>query len=135
MTGKERIQKAFKLERTDTIPWVPFVGVHGASLIGINATEYLCSADNIVKGISKAIEMYDPDGIPVMFDLQLEAELLGCKLIWSDHNPPAVVSHPLLEGKRIEELIVPQSRMAGCQLQWMLHAVYGNYILNWLYMG
>ena len=43
-----------------------------------------------------------------MFDLQLEAELLGCKLNWSEQNPPAVVSHPLLEGKTIEDLIIPQ---------------------------
>ena len=108
MTGKERIQKAFKLEKTDTIPWVPFVGVHGASLIGVNATEYLRSSDHIVNGITKAIEMYDPDGIPVMFDLQLEAELLGCKLNWSEQNPPAVVSHPLLEGKTVQDLVIPQ---------------------------
>lgn len=108
MTGKERIQKAFKLEKTDTIPWVPFVGVHGASLIGVNATEYLCSSDHIVNGITKAVELYDPDGIPVMFDLQLEAELLGCKLNWSEQNPPAVVSHPLLEGKIIADLMIPQ---------------------------
>ena len=108
MTGKERIQKAFKLEKTDTIPWVPFVGVHGASLIGVNATEYLRSSDHIVNGITKAVELYDPDGIPVMFDLQLEAELLGCKLNWSEQNPPAVVSHPLLEGIKIGDLMIPQ---------------------------
>ncbi len=108
MTGKERIQKTFKLEPTDSIPWVPFVGVHGASLIGVNATEYLHSADHIVNGISKAIELYQPDGIPVLFDLQLEAELLGCKLKWAEENPPAVISHPLLEGKTIEDLLVPE---------------------------
>lgn len=107
MTGKERIQKTFKLEPTDSIPWVPFVGVHGASLIGVNATEFLHSVDYIVNGISKAVELYQPDGIPVLFDLQLEAELLGCKLNWAEENPPAVISHPLLEGKTIDDLLVP----------------------------
>jgi len=114
MTGKERIQKTFKLEPTDSIPWVPFVGVHAASLIGVNATEFLHSADHIVNGISKAVELYQPDGIPVLFDLQLEAELLGCKLNWAEENPPAVISHPLLEGKTIEDLLIPdkhQGRM------------------------
>ena len=108
MTGKELVKKTFKLEPTDVIPWVPFVGVHGASLIGVNATQFLHSADNIVDGISKAVELYHPDGIPVLFDLQLEAELLGCKLNWADENPPAVISHPLLEGKTIEDLLVPE---------------------------
>jgi len=107
MTGKERIQKAFKLQKTDTVPWVPFVGVHGGSLIGVSAKEYLCSSDHIVDGITKAVDQYDPDGIPVMFDLQLEAELLGCKLNWSEQNPPAVISHPLNEGKSIDDLVIP----------------------------
>jgi len=107
MTGKERIQRAFRLEKTDTVPWVPFVGVHGGSLIGVGAKEYLCSADHIVNGVTKAVDLYDPDGLPVMFDLQLEAELLGCKLNWSEQNPPAVISHPLVEGKSIEDLVLP----------------------------
>lgn len=108
MTGKETILKTFKLEPTDTVPWVPFVGVHGASLIGKNATEFLHSAEYIVEGISRAVELYQPDGIPVLFDLQLEAELLGCRLNWAEENPPAVISHPLLEGKTIDDLLIPE---------------------------
>lgn len=116
MTGKERIQKAFKLEATDTIPWVPFVGVHGGSLIGVTATEFLQSRDHIVNGLSKAIELYQPDGIPVLFDLQLEAELLGCRLNWSNDNPPAVVSHPLIEGVSIADLGMPDETMGRIPL-------------------
>ena len=33
-----------------TIPWVPFVGVHGGYLIGKNANEFLHSADLIAEG-------------------------------------------------------------------------------------
>jgi MtaA/CmuA family methyltransferase len=116
MTGKDRIKKTFKLEPTDSTPWVPFVGVHGASLIGVNATEYLHSADYIVDGITKAVELYQPDGIPVLFDLQLEAELLGCKLNWSEENPPAVISHPLLEGKSLKDLSVPEKHQGRMPL-------------------
>ncbi len=107
MTGKERILKTFKLEDTDRIPWVPFVGCHGAKLLGISAREYLKSPVRIVDGISKAIELYQPDGMPVMFDLQIEAEALGCKLAWSDNNPPAVISHILTEGKTLDNLKIP----------------------------
>lgn len=107
MTGRELIKKAFKLEEVERIPWTPFVGVHGGKLIGVTATEYLQSEDLLFKGVSKAIETYKPDGIPVNFDLQMEAEVLGCKLAWADHNPPAVVSHPLLEGLTLEDLNIP----------------------------
>ncbi len=107
MTGKERILNTINLIETDRIPWVPFVGCHGGDLIGVNATEYLKSADNIVSGVSAAIERYNPDGIPVMFDLQVEAEALGCSLVWAEENPPAVVSHPLANGTTLESLKVP----------------------------
>lgn len=109
MTGKERIQKTFRLEKTDRTPWVPFVGCHGGKLINVTAEDYLKSAGNIYEGVSKAISLYQPDGIPVMFDLQVEAEALGCKLVWANENPPAVVSHVLSEGKSLAGLKVPSA--------------------------
>jgi uroporphyrinogen decarboxylase len=107
MNGLKILEQAFRLEKTKRTPWVPFVGVHGAQLIGIDAETYLKSSRHIVNGISKAVELYKPDGIPVMFDLQLEAEILGCKIIWSKENPPAVVSHPLSEGIELDSLRLP----------------------------
>ena len=109
MKGLELLKKAFALQPVDRVPWVPFVGVHGGFLIGADAETYLKSADRIVAGVSKAIEEYNPDGIPVIFDLQLEAEILGCQLQWALHNPPAVVSHPLAEGKTLADLHIPKS--------------------------
>ncbi len=95
MTGKELVINALHREETNRIPWVPFVGVHGGKLLGISANEYLQSGRMIAKGLLKAVELYKPDGLPIVFDLQLEAEQLGCELKWSDKLPPAVVSHPL----------------------------------------
>ncbi|MDT8390505.1 MAG: uroporphyrinogen decarboxylase family protein [Lentisphaeria bacterium] len=109
MTGKERIQKAFALEPVDRTPWVPFVGVHGGHLIGVDAGAYLKDADSIVAGVLKAAELYKADGVPVVFDLQVEAEVLGCELTWSKDSPPAVSSHPLsmLSGGSLADLTIP----------------------------
>ncbi|MCF8226285.1 MAG: thioredoxin family protein [Bacteroidales bacterium] len=107
MKGVELVKKAIRLEEVEQIPWVPFVGVHAAKLIGISAEEYLKSEKHIVAGVSRAIDKYQPDGIPVVFDLQVEAEVLGCKLNWLKDYPPAVVSHPLLEDISIDDLNVP----------------------------
>ncbi|MFW6290650.1 MAG: uroporphyrinogen decarboxylase family protein, partial [Mariniphaga sp.] len=109
MNGLDLIKKAFALQPVERIPWVPFIGVHGGYLTGTDATTYLQSAEEIVKGISKAVDEYKPDGIPVVFDLQVEAEVLGCELKWSESGPPAVISHPLTEGKMLHDLKVPQS--------------------------
>ncbi|MDA3925149.1 MAG: uroporphyrinogen decarboxylase family protein [Kiritimatiellae bacterium] len=104
MTGKEILFKALKNEVTPRPAWVPFVGVHGAHLIGVKAEEFLKSEELMFKGLTTAAERYQADGIPVMFDLQLEAEVLGCDLIWSDDNPPSVTSHPLEGGGSLAQL-------------------------------
>mgnify|MGYP004703333427 CR=1 FL=1 len=107
MKGKELIYRAIRLEECERAPWVPFVGVHGAYLIDCDSESYLQSKELIVKGVNAAIKQYDPDGIPVVFDLQLEAEALGCKVIWAKENPPSVVGHPLAQGVSLDELKIP----------------------------
>ena len=58
MRGKQLLKQAFALQETDRTPWVPFVGVHAASLLGVTAEEFLKSSDLIVKGVNQAIELY-----------------------------------------------------------------------------
>lgn len=109
MHGLSLIKQAISLQPVARIPWVPFVGVHGGYLIGVDAEEYLKSSKHMIAGLNKAIEFYKPDGIPVSFDLQLEAEILGCKLKWAKENPPAVISHPLVEGTLLSSLKIPEA--------------------------
>ena len=104
MNGKELLLRALRGESTERVPWVPFVGVHGGALVGVDATEYLKNADHIVAGLTKAAERYRPDGLPVVFDLQLEAEILGCQLAWAKETPPSVASHPLGDDYAIGDL-------------------------------
>jgi uroporphyrinogen decarboxylase len=106
MTGKELLFNTIHNKPMPRAAWVPFVGVHGAKLIDVTADDYLQSAELMVKGLKKAVELYKPDGIPVCFDLQLEAEVLGCQLHWAKAVPPSVTTHPLSEGKTLEDLPV-----------------------------
>ncbi len=104
MNGKQIILNALHGQLTDRPAWLPFVGVHGGKIIGEKAADYLRSADLIVKGLTRACELYRPDGLPVAFDLQLEAEVLGCDLQWADEGPPSVISHPLAMGAALDDL-------------------------------
>jgi len=108
MTGRERVLSAMALTSLDRTPWVPFVGCHGGALIHAKAHEYLRSDEAMVLGSREAIRRYSPDGLPVAFDLQIEAEALGCDLAWSDENPPAVSSHPLASGATLGSLRIPE---------------------------
>ena len=109
MHGRELVKAAIRGEKVERTPWVPFTGCHAGALIGVKAGEFLRSPDLVVQGLEAAIKRYRPDGLPVMFDLQIEAEILGCRLVWADENPPAVASHPLAEGVRLAELRAPRA--------------------------
>ncbi|MEG0649852.1 MAG: uroporphyrinogen decarboxylase family protein [Oscillospiraceae bacterium] len=97
MTPKELLFSALRHEKTFRAPWVPFAGVHAGKLIGADATEILTNEDTLVKALLEVNKLYKPDGQPIVFDLQLEAEILGCKLAWSKDGPPSVASHPLAD--------------------------------------
>lgn len=99
--GKELIFQTLRHEKTNEIPWVPFAGVHAGKLKGYNAEEMLTDADKLVEALLEVKKLYTPDGMPVLFDLQVEAEILGCNLLWAKDNPPSVKSHPFSEGNEI----------------------------------
>ncbi len=107
--GKQLLFDALQGKETPRPPWLPFVGCHGARLIEKDADKYLQSGDLIVRGIREAIRRYRPDGIPVVFDLQIEAEALGCHLQWAKDYPPTVVGH-VLDRTSLNELQVPDER-------------------------
>ncbi|MGL4483913.1 MAG: uroporphyrinogen decarboxylase family protein, partial [Anaerovoracaceae bacterium] len=99
--GKELIFKALRHEKMTDIPWVPFAGVHAGKLKGYTAEEMLKDSDKIVEALKEVNKLYMPDGLPIVFDLQVEAEILGCDLLWAKDNPPSVKSHPLAEEKTL----------------------------------
>ncbi len=104
MTPKELLIKVLNHEKVDAVPWVPFAGVHAGKLIGANATEVLQDGDKLYEALMEVNKLYKPSGQPVIFDLQVEAECLGCELVWAEDGPPSVGTHPL-EGE--EEIEIP----------------------------
>lgn len=99
--GKELILKTLRHEKTDQTPWVPFAGVHAGKLKGYSAEELLRDEDKLVEALLEVHKLYTPDGMPIIFDLQVEAEILGCNLLWAKNNPPSVTSHPCAGEKTI----------------------------------
>ena len=92
---KDLLFRTLRHEETERAPWVPFAGVHAGKLKGYTATEMLTDADKAFESLMEVNRLYKPDGQPVIFDLQIEAECLGCDLTWADDCPPSVSGHPL----------------------------------------
>ena len=92
--AKQMLIDATRGKRTDKAPWVPYAGVHCAYLINEPADRYFKNPAILAKGVVHAAKTYHADGIPLMFDLSIEAEAVGCELEYWKDNVPSVRSHP-----------------------------------------
>lgn len=101
--GKELIIDVLTHKDTNHLPWVPFSGVHVGKLKNYHADTVLQDGEKLLECLLEANRLYAPDGQPVVFDLQIEAEILGCNLLWVHDSPPTVVDHPLQFNQTIPE--------------------------------
>jgi uroporphyrinogen decarboxylase len=101
LSKKELLFSVLRHEPVSSVPWVPFAGVHAGQLKKYSATEVLTDKDKLVDSLMAVNRQYDPDGQPVVFDLQIEAEILGCELAWAEKAPPSVATHPFAQTMEI----------------------------------
>lgn len=92
--AKQMLIDAYRGKRTATAPWVPYAGVHCAFLINEPADKMLQDPNLLAKGVVNAARRYHADGIPLVFDLSVEAHSVGCELKWWGDNVPSVKTHP-----------------------------------------
>ncbi len=120
MTGKQRLLSVITGGKADRIPWVPFAGVHAGKLLGFSAGEVSADAEKLFSALMEVNRLYKPDGQPVMFDLQIEAEVLGCSLLWPEAGPPTVASHPLAQSTEVPSRIPgPEEGRISLELEVM----------------
>ena len=92
--AKQALIDAYRGKRTDIPPWVPYAGVHCAFLINEPADKMLQDPELLAKGVVHTAKRYKADGIPLVFDLSVEANAVGCELKWWEDNVPSVKTHP-----------------------------------------
>jgi uroporphyrinogen decarboxylase len=92
--AKQMLIDAYRGKRTEKAPWVPYAGVHCAFLINEPADNMLKDPELLAKGVVEAAKRYKADGIPLVFDLSVEANSVGCELKWWPDNVPSVTTHP-----------------------------------------
>lgn len=95
MHGKELLINVLNGQPVPRTPWVPYTGSQIANLKEYTAEEMFRNGDKLLECLLEAESQYAPDGMPAIFDLQVEAEILGCDLTWYANTPPTVCSHPL----------------------------------------
>ena len=95
LNGKNLVLQVMNHQKVSRVPWIVFAGIHAGKVKGYSPTEILTDKTKLLDALCEVNRIYQPDGQPVVFDLQIEAEVLGCKLKWAEKAPPAVVEHPL----------------------------------------
>jgi len=111
--AKQKLIDAIRGKRTENAPWVPYAGVHCAFVIGERADTYLQDPELLAKGVVETAKKYQADGIPLVFDLSVEAHSLGCGLEWWEDNVPSVSTHPCSEKTPAEAGIPALSKESG----------------------
>jgi uroporphyrinogen decarboxylase len=92
--SKKMLIEALRCNRTPRAPWFPYACINCAYLLGETADRYLQDPELIAKGVEAAAKRYRADGIPLVFDLSVEANAVGCELSWWPDNVPSVATHP-----------------------------------------
>lgn len=92
--AKQMLIDAYRGKRTEIAPWVPYAGVHCAFIINEPADKFLKDPKLLAKGVVETAKRYHADGIPLLFDLSVEANAVGCDLKWWEDNVPSVTNHP-----------------------------------------
>ncbi|MDJ0829752.1 MAG: uroporphyrinogen decarboxylase family protein [Desulfobacterales bacterium] len=111
--AKKLLIDATRGQQTAMPPWLPYAGVHCAKLIDTSAEQFLKDPALLAEGVVHAARLYHADGIPLLFDLSVEAHALGCDLAWWEDNVPSVTTHPCQAGTPLDVDLEMFSRDSG----------------------
>ncbi len=111
--AKQILIDAVRGKRTPTVPWVPYAGVHSAFLINEPADKVLKDPKLLAKAVVNAAKRYHADGIPLVFDLSVEANAVGCDLKWWNDNVPSVQTHPCSDKSVAEAGLKVPTKQSG----------------------
>lgn len=106
---KEILLDTFRHKTTDHVPWVPFAGSHAGKLKNYSAIDIFKDENKLLECLLEVNKQYQPNGQPVFFDLQIEAEILGCGLKWHEKGPPSISTHPFENNDKIPDYIPTDS--------------------------
>jgi len=100
MTKRERVERVYRLQPPDRIPFVPAIYEHKARLIGRMPSEVCRNAELLRAALERELAVYDPDMLVVGVDVyNVEAEALGCTVRYFDNSPAVpAITEPLLDG-------------------------------------
>jgi uroporphyrinogen decarboxylase len=113
LTGKHYMMSALKRQYADRIPTTVLIGPYCSRIAGYTVKEILTDARKSAKAHLAFYNRFQPDSVIVYNDIFLEAEAIGCEMVFPEDG----ISHPkslLLEEKsQLAKLRIPEPQKDG----------------------
>jgi len=120
-TGRDHVRAAYKRQVTDRVPSYPILGAYNARELGYNFKEFLTDPDKLAQAQIKSFEIYKPDVVVVMADLNMEAEAAGNELIFPEDTICQIKKYVLEDKANLAKLNLPDPNKDG-RLPYYLEA-------------
>ena len=113
MNPLERVKATLLCERTDRIPVIPEVAAVTARLRGKSVREYVSNGEVLAECQLAAQETFQYDAVIAFADLCVEAEAIGCELVFPADNYPHVKRPAIQSIEGLSALSVPNPLKDG----------------------
>lgn len=122
MNSTERVFSLLKFLEADRPPVIPEMFGVTATLVGETPRNYVSSGAVLAKCQIEAQKMIGYDAVFAVADLCVEAEAIGCGIVYPDDNYPYVAEPVLKNPADFGKLTLPDARNSG-RMPEMLNAV------------
>lgn len=113
LTGRSYMVSALKRQYTDRIPITVLIGPYSARMTSYTVKDILTDARKSAEAHLAFYDRFQPDSLIVYNDIYLEAEAVGCELVFPEDNITHPTS-PLLEEKsQVARLKIPDPNKDG----------------------
>jgi uroporphyrinogen decarboxylase len=120
-TGRDHVKAAFKRQFTDRVPSYPILGAYNARELGYSIKEFLTDAQKLAQSHIRAFEIYKPDVVAILADLNMEGEAAGTELVFPEDALCRTKKHVLEDKGNLAKLNLPEPSKDG-RLPYYLEA-------------
>ncbi len=115
-TSRKLLETVLACQKGERIPYCPAIYEHKAYLIGKTPSQVCRDPELLLQALLKEYDVYRPDFMTVGIDVyNVEAEALGCEVIYFDDSPdvPGVAEPLIATPAELVALSVPDPESAG----------------------
>lgn len=98
-TSKELVRSLFAGKPVSRPPFIPYMATAAAQFMQVPVQKLFSDPTTLANSLQACQRLFKYDGIAVLLDTTLEAEVCGCRVEWRDKEPPLVASHILQKQK------------------------------------